>query len=350
VKRILFCVLDWGLGHATRSMPVIAELQRQGAEVFLASSGSAGFLLREKFPLLSYHELPAYSPRYPRRGSLTLAMMAQAPRLRNTIRKEHEEVEVLVKNLRLDAVISDNRYGCFTRLAPSIMLTHQPKVRLGPGWRLAERMVNAWLRSYLINYREVWVPDRPGSGLTDKFVASDLPTRYVGWLSRFSSNGESTTSFPLMAIVSGPDPQRSLFVNLLRDQLRRWPGRTLLVTGEPGKNIAERVGDLEVVGHLPPEQMEAELRSAGLVVARSGYSTVMDLIALGKRAVFVPTPGQPEQIHLANLLRESRIACCQDQRNFEVEELVRQSLQYRGFGELKMDHVMLESAIKQLLS
>lgn len=350
MKRVLVCVLDWGLGHATRSIPVIRELQQQGAEVFLASSGSAGALLKQEFPILSFHELPGYRPHYPRQGSFLFSMAAQLPKFRRAIQREQREVEALVTNFRIHAVISDNRYGCFSQRVPSILITHQVKVRLMPGFGLVEKLVNAWLETYLNKYHEVWVPDQPGSGLTDRFMERVRDVRYIGWLSRFPTDAKPADPFPVMAIVSGPEPQRSLLADKLRTQLRSWPGRSLLVTGQPDKHHSVQDGNVEVVSHLPSSQMEARLKAADLVIARSGYSTIMDLIALRKRASFIPTPGQPEQIHLADFIMRSGIAFCQDQKNFTVQSLVEESSRYAGWSAWNKEEGLLASAIKQLLS
>ncbi len=348
-------MLDWGLGHATRSIPVIREFQRQGAEVFLASSGPAGQLLRIEFPTLCYHELPGYNPKYSS-GSMMLAMTRQLGKFMNTVRSEHAEVAAIVKEFRIDAIISENRYGCYFPGLPCIMISHQPVVRLQTGFFLVERMLNAFLRPYLYKYKELWMPDQPGSGLTDRFISPNLPVRYVGWLSRFTNLGDQPDTFSLMAVVSGPEPQRGIFAEKLRQQMRGWPGKSLLVTGQPERNTIVQDGNLEIVSHLPAAQLEARMRGAALVIARGGYSTIMDLIALGKRAAFVPTPGQPEQHYLARLLEESGVAYCQDQENFDLKTLVEQSGSYVGFGPdgpqifREKSNGLLEEAIKQLLS
>jgi predicted glycosyltransferase len=230
------------------------------------------------------------------------------------------------------------------------MITHQPVVRLDAGQEFAERLVNGWLLPYLGKFKEIWIPDQPGSGLTDRFLPVKQAVRYIGWLSRFPEGSQPVERFPIMAVVSGPEPQRSLLEKKLRSQLRERPGKLLLVTGEPERERTEQDGNLEIASHLSSAEMERQLRAADLVISRSGYSTIMDLIALGKRAVFIPTPRQPEQEYFAHFLRNAGIAFCQDQENFTVDSLVQQSVGYSGFGAWQKNSLLLAPAIKQLLS
>ena len=349
MKRVLVCVLDWGLGHAARAIPVIREFRRQGADVAMASSNEAGRLLREEFPGLNYHELPGYAPRYQSYGSMMLAIAAQSIRFSAVIKKEQHEVEALVKNLRADLVVSDNRYGCYSTAVPSIYITHQYEVRLPRSWSAFEPLVNRWQRSRFRRFQEVWIPDQPGSGLTEAFVPRRAGVTYVGWLSRFGQDNPSPGNYPIVAVVSGPEPQRRFFENILRKALKEHGERSLLVTGQPGNGLNEREGALHVVSHLPSKEMEQALRGANLVIARSGYSTIMDLIELGKKAILVPTPQQPEQMILAGLLHERRVAFCPDQQNFAWEKAVRASSTFNGFGQFKKEVGLLELAIRRLL-
>lgn len=349
MKRVLVCVLDWGLGHATRSIPVIRELQRLGADVVLASSNDAGKLLRQEFPRLNYHELPGYAPVYQSAGSMMLAIAAQTIKFSKAIQMEHREVEALVKSLRVDAVVSDNRYGCYSQQVPSVFITHQYRVRLPGRWSAMEPLVNRWQESHFKHFGQLWVPDQPGSQLTAPFVPGGAPVRYIGWLSRFGQENPAPTGYPVVAVVSGPEPQRKLFADKLRRELAISGMRSLLVTGQPGEARHEQDGALEVLNHLPAREMEQVIRSAGTVIARSGYSTIMDLIALGKKAVLVPTPQQPEQMILAKRLQELRVAFCPDQENFVLQNALKEADAYLGLNCFRKKEGLLETAIQELL-
>lgn len=350
MKRVLVCSLDWGLGHATRCIPVVRELHHQGAEVFLASSGDAGVLLKKEFPNVLYHELPAYRPRYQRRGSLVMALAPQWRKFLHVIRMEHEEVEDLVRNLGVEVVISDNRYGCYSRDAESVFLSHQLHVRLPGTWRILEPFLNGRLRRYVNRFQRVWVPDQPGTSLTAGFMDSRIPFSYVGWLSRFTGEQPQGPLVDVMIILSGPEPQRSVFESMILNQVQAFDRSVLLVKGQPSGLQAAKRPHIEEVSHLDTATMEQRMMGAKVIVARSGYSTIMDLIALKKQAVFIPTPGQPEQTWLARHLKREGIAFCCDQENFVLSKAWGEFDTYNGLGSLIPEQGLLKSAIVNLLT
>ncbi|MDZ4714692.1 MAG: glycosyltransferase [Cytophagales bacterium] len=350
MKRVLICPLDWGLGHATRSIPVIREFQRQGAEVLLACSGPAGVLLQEEFKTLSYTELPAYDPVYPRRTSMMAAMVLQLPKFMNVVRREHRAVEALVLQQNISLVVSDNRYGCYSRSAKSIFITHQISVRLPGPWNFLAFLVNAILHSFIRKFAEVWVPDQQGSGLTVPFIPDQVvPFKYIGWLSRFGAAIPSPTKYDVMIIVSGPEPQRSMFVARALEQAVRSRMKTLLVCGVPHQTFNRVEGLVEVVSHLSAVGMEEAINASTWIVARSGYSTVMDLIALKKRAIFVPTPQQPEQLYLAKHLMDAGFAFSVEQDQFVLDTAVEKAVGYTGLAVYDANHSLLTSEVRNVL-
>ncbi len=342
--------MDWGLGHATRCIPVIKELQRQGVDVRIASSGSAGILLCNEFPGLHYLELPGYSPRYPEQGSMMLSLMKQLPKFINTIRKEHQAVVEWVAEHHIDAVISDNRYGCYSEKVKSVFITHQINVSLPEQWAMLASTANSFLHTYIRRFQDVWVPDQPGSGLTERFMSTRIEFNYIGWLSRFCPHQFHEKKYDVMAIASGPEPQRTLFESLLRQQLHQFPGRALVVAGKPGEVTRMTEGSMEIFSHLDGVAMAEAIGSSEVIISRSGYSTIMDLIAMGKKAAFVPTPQQPEQIGLAEVLMRNGIAFCLDQHNFVLTAAVKGALESKGLGSYEKQEGLLERQIKILVT
>ncbi|HRI80225.1 MAG TPA: hypothetical protein PLR06_11885, partial [Cyclobacteriaceae bacterium] len=169
VKKILVAPLDWGLGHATRCIPVIRELQRQGAGVIIASSGDALSLLKIEFPEMMALALPAYQPVYPDKGSIVLAMMKQFSKFRKVIREENRLIEKYVADHRIDAVISDNRFGCWSLRATSVCITHQLNPIMPQGFKWLSPWVRKFLGRHFNQFEEIWIPDQPESGLTANF-------------------------------------------------------------------------------------------------------------------------------------------------------------------------------------
>ena len=346
---MLVCALDWGLGHATRCIPVIRELQRQGAEVIIASSGKAGVILQEEFPLLLYIELPGYNPKYSNTVPLALAMVTQVSGFQQTIKKEHALLEEAIRSHKLDLIISDNRYGCYSNAVPSVLISHQLRLRLNGIWSIFDPFVNRMLQSWISHFSEVWVPDQVGSGLTERFMSPNIPITYVGWLSRFGSIEVREKKYDVMMIVSGPEPLRTSFERILREQAKDLSLSMILVTGKPGDKMNVQENSLRIVNHLSSDEMAATISSASVIIARGGYTTIMDLIALGKRAVFVPTPQQPEQQWMASQLHKRGVVFSVDQDKFDLRTALQGAGSTAGLGSFKKQDGLLESAVAKLM-
>lgn len=349
MKKVLVCPLDWGLGHATRCIPVIREFQKQGREVLIASSGDALRLLRMEFPSLTYFPLPSYRPVYSGKNHMALKIFLQLPKFARTTHDEHELIEGIVRSNDIDIVVSDNRYGCWSISAKSIFITHQSKLLMPAGFGWAGPIVNFLLQRYIRKYDEVWVPDEPDSGLTRPFISGNFPNqKFIGWLSRFEPRTVPTMKYDMIALVSGPEPQRTMFEKMLTDQLVASGRPSLLVAGEPDKSYQKEMGRLQIVNHLSAKELEDAILASGVVISRSGYSTVMDLIALGKKAIFVPTPQQPEQIQLGKFLHEQQIALVVDQQDFNLTHALERSGTFRGFGSYNKGAGHLEEAVQAI--
>jgi hypothetical protein len=142
--------------------------------------------------------------------------------------------------------------------------------------------------------------------------------QYVGVLSRLAP-GIRTSRYRVMGIVSGPEPQRGVFENLLRKEFRKVNGPTLLVRGAWSEMKEKRAEDgHEEISYLNAVELNRHILESALIVCRSGYSSVMDMAAVGARVIFIPTPGQPEQEYLAQRLSQSRLASCSGQAGFDL--------------------------------
>jgi hypothetical protein len=335
-RRVLVAPLDWGLGHATRCIPIIRVLIARGCTVFLAGHGASLQLLKTEFPQLTAFTLPGYNPRYPARGSMVLAMMRQLPKFMRTIRREHRETQLLVRTQLIDLVIADNRYGCYAQDVPCILITHQSNILMPPGFGWLAPWVRRLNIHFLKKFSACWVPDEPGGMLSGDLLGfgitlgSIVPYEFTGVLSRFRG-GEADIRYDIVAVCSGPEPQRSVFEALVTAQLRRSGLSYVIVRGMPGGESAH------VLGLLSSAELEQLMKSAGTILARSGYSTLMDLAALGKRAILVPTPGQTEQEYLARRLKEKGIAYSVTQKQFDLGTALEASKNYSGFTRVKND-------------
>jgi uncharacterized protein (TIGR00661 family) len=349
-KRILVAPLDWGLGHATRCIPVIRQLLEQDAEVIIAADKRPLELLKNEFPTLEFIVLPGYNIHYPQKGSMALQMLWQIPKLLAAIKREHAQLEEIIKQKIIDAVISDNRYGLWSKQIPCIFITHQLFIK-APFGELILHTIN---KRYINRYTKCWVPDIEGTGNLSGELSHNkkisLNTFFIGPLSRFSSNVTATEKWDILAILSGPEPQRSVFEKIILDELRTTKLKCLVVQGIPEKNDSKKLsGHIEIVSHLNSTEMNKMIIASELIISRPGYSTIMDLSVLGKKAIFIPTPGQTEQQYLAKKLNEEKIALFVQQNKFNLTAALTKVKSYKGFTATQPENNTLKKGIENLL-
>lgn len=312
-RRVLVCALDWGLGHVARTTPLVREFLRRGARVVLASNGRSADFWRSEFPELELRELPDYGVRYAPGPWLVPGLVASLPRLFAAIGRERRLVCAWGSE-GFDLVLSDNRYGCRIPDVLSVLLTHQLHLAAPEGLRLAEGLGEFLMARLARPFAEIWVPDRERGAILSGRLGHPAhprrfpPLRYIGPLSRFADVAPDPVwagPWDSVGLVSGPEPSRTAFEDLLRSRFQRREGRHLLVRGRPDLPAIDvpGAGSLVEVPHLPAAALVAAFAGAQQIISRGGYSTVMDLDAvglLGKRCLFCPTPGQTEQETLSH--------------------------------------------------
>lgn len=354
MKRVLFAALDWGLGHATRSVPVIQALQQHGCEVLLAGSGDSLLLLRKEFPSLHYVDLPGYAPRYPSNGrSMVTSMALQLPRFISVVNAEHRALKKLVAREHIDLVISDNRYGCWSPEVHSVFITHQSNILMPRRFGFLQGIVRRFNASLMNRFDECWIPDiPPGESLAGDLadfgrVQVKNTVRYIGLLSRFKyRRPEKEPTLDVLAIFSGPEPQRTVLEQIVLPQLMASSLNFRVVRGLPA--IGTDTGDKRIDNFLPARELQSAIESALVVIARSGYSTVMDMKALGKQVIFIPTPGQTEQEYLAERLRAAGVAFSTTQNEFNLGVALQEAKRFSGFTPVAMNE-LLNDVIRQLI-
>jgi hypothetical protein len=359
--RVLVAPLDWGLGHATRCVPIIKELLNQKCEVIVAASGAQKTILQGEFPFLTFVELPGYDMIYDKNRALTLLRLIGAiPKILIRIKREKAWLSRFLALKEPDLVVSDNRYGLALPGVVCIFVTHQLRIRTSFG-RLADALLQRMNYRLIGHFSRCWVPDMEGGdglagALSHPAQLPGITTKYIGWLSRFGKISQSdnrASRYPnggdaddnrlnsgapgagdaedfdregdgpeLLILLSGPEPQRTLLEASIMAQAGADPCRMVLVRGLPagGPALPNIPPGLTAYDHLPAMELEPLMRKARLIVARSGYSTVMDLARLGRRALLIPTPGQPEQEYLGPFLAGKGLAFCVKQSAFSLRE------------------------------
>jgi predicted glycosyltransferase len=331
--KVLVAPLDWGLGHATRCIPIIKELINQKCQVIVAADGPQKALLYAEFPFLTFVELPGYRVQYDKNRALTfLRLMASIPKILIRIKRENGWLRRFADRERPDLVISDNRYGLYLPGTVTIFITHQLSIRT-PFGKVADRLLQRINYSAIGRFSVCWVPDMAGEdGLAGELShpkrMPPVPTRYIGWLSRMKvMPAAPIRDFDVLVLLSGPEPQRTILESIIITQVAACDCKMVLVRGLPsggGRSLTvpER---LVVYDHLPAYELERLILRSDVVLSRPGYSTVMDLRRIGKKAIFVPTPGQTEQEYLGGYLAGKGLGICMQQHAFSLRTALMQA-------------------------
>ncbi|WP_248724897.1 glycosyltransferase [Seonamhaeicola sp. ML3] len=321
-KRILIAPLNWGLGHATRCIPIIKALLEHDFHPIIASDGVALSLLQKEFPTVSSIELPPYNVTYAKKGkNFKLKLIKDSPKLLKAVKDEKKTVKEIVETHSISGIISDNRLGVYSKKVPSVFITHQLNVLSGSTTWLSTKMHQKIIKKF----DECWVPDIEGTpnlsgklGHTENF---DIPTKYIGPLSRFKKQYVNYVN-KVLVLISGPEPQRTLLEEKLLEAFKDFTGKVVFVKGKMEKEQTIQVNrNITIYNFMTSELLEKTINESELIISRSGYTTVMDLAKLNKKAFFIPTPGQFEQEYLAErLTRQNLVPSC-NQDDFSIKKI-----------------------------
>ncbi len=332
-KTILVAPMDWGLGHATRCIPIIRELQIGNNTIIIAATGAVKNLLQQEFPALEIIPLQGYNIKFSNNKKLfALKIFTQLPKILFTIIHEKRWLKKAIKKYKIDLVIADNRPGLYHAFIPTVYITHQLCIKTGNC--ITENIASTIHRYFINKFKYCWVPDFEGT----ENIAGELShsnkklkhVKYIGGLSRFEPLENIQKEFDLLIILSGPEPQRTIFENILLSQLDNFNGTILFVRGIPGQNnftieiekLIALNNQFVFKNHLTAIELCKAIQQSKMVISRSGYTTVMDLLKLGQPAILVPTPGQAEQEYLASYLSNKNIFYFIQQENFLLKEAI----------------------------
>lgn len=336
-KNILVAPLNWGLGHATRCIPIIRELEKNGYTPILASDGIALQLLQKEFPHLQSLQLPSYKIEYSKNGDdFKWKLIKNSPKMIEAIFAEKKIVKKWLAEYTLCGIISDNRLGVYSKKIPSVIITHQLNVLSGKTTWISSKLHQHFIKKFT----ECWVPDcEKFSNLTGKLghlKKTTLTLKYIGPLSRLEKK-ELPIQYNLMVILSGPEPQRTFLEDKLKNEISHFTGKVLFVKG-----ILDEQQQIEIIENvtyynfMTSTEIEKAMNESEIVLSRSGYTTIMDLAKLEKKAFFIPTPGQFEQEYLAKRMKRNGLAPYAKQDVFKLENLAEVKV-YKGLSPLKSD-------------
>ena len=321
-KTILVAPLNWGLGHATRCIPIIEALLKNDYIPLLASDGSALELLKKEFPDLNHIELPSYQITYAKNAkAFKWKLLFDSPKMIKAIKKEKKIVKELVVAGKIQGIISDNRLGVRSKKVPSVFITHQLNVLTGNTTWLSTKIHLDIIKKY----DACWVPDVEGIGnLSGKLGhPEEVPSNvtYIGPLSRMKKKSLKK-KYDILVLLSGPEPQRSYLEEKLMLELHNIDKKVLFVLGKVEEQQHCYTQDnFRVYNFMGSKVLEKAINESELVISRSGYTTIMDLTILEQKVFFIPTPGQFEQEYLAKRLKGLGVVPSCKQEKFSVNEL-----------------------------
>ena len=312
-RVIIVSPLNWGLGHATRCIPLVSALLKEEFEPVLAGDGASLNLIASEFPALRTYELPSYGIRYAKSPRfLKLNLLSQLSRIQKAVSEEHRLVQEIVDKEKAIGIISDNRFGVWSNEVPSVYLTHQLRVRAG----LLSSLSSSWHQRIISKFHRCWVCDFKG----EASLAGELSSNggnlnnldWIGPLSRFSkvehhpanAMDQSTKTIDIGVVLSGPEPSRSQFEEKVIQVLKGRKEKVVIVRGVTDTQACRTQQNLTIHNYMLGDELEKLIGQSHLLIMRSGYSSIMDLHALGAKALLVPTPGQSEQEYLAERMQE----------------------------------------------
>ncbi len=328
-KTILIAPLDWGLGHATRCIPLIDLLSQKNHRVIIAGNGDSFFLLKEQYPNLTFYELPGYNISYAVGKNAAFQALLQTPKILKTISEENKAIAEIIKKEKIDLIISDNRYGVRNNNVKSVLICHQIALQAPSNLQFMNPVFLKLHLRQIHKFDALWIPDEENdsnlSGKLSHTILFKIPHAFIGIQSRFS-NFKKTISFvdeldfDILVVLSGPEPQRSFLETELKKKLSNRTEKILFVQGKTEKYILSEENNITTVSYLNTNDLFSALQIAKVIICRSGYSTVMDLAVLCKKAILIPAEGQTEQEYLANILSKKGFAveCKQDSLDIET--------------------------------
>ncbi len=301
-KKILYGVLNWGLGHASRSSKIIEQLIEQQNKITLVSSGEALAYLKNKFPNLVCENSGADEIFYPTHKQLWVKILLQSSKILKSIKKESAFVKQKIENdSTIDLLISDNCYGFYSEKISSIFITHQLNVK-SPSF---EKKIQKKIHALIQPFSEIWIPDFEGennlSGQLSRPLIAGKKCTYINPISILHpAENEIKPVYDYCAIVSGPEKQRTVFENKILKFFKKQHQPTTLIRGIVGKDVPEIASTKLMTVHnfKSGEELNQIINQSKIIIARSGYSTIMDMYFLKKSCILLPTPGQTEQQYL----------------------------------------------------
>ena len=324
-KKILIVPLDWGLGHTTRCIPIIRVFIELGHEVHIGGTPVTNGLLQIEFPNLKFYEYPSYGISYPKDGKKFLQnILKLSPGIAKAIKKERDITNSLNEEHNFDIILSDNRFGVRAKHCKNIFISHQLNLSV-PQSKLAERVANYINRRFVNKFDKVGVPDWDNHLLSGNLSQKEGIKKeiiFLGNISRWEYNANLKGASGALVILSGPEPQRTMLEALIIEQSGKLSSTLTIVRAKPNEAEDFKNDNIIFYNHLSSKDLQDLVSESEIIISRAGYTTIMDLIAMKKNAILIPTPGQTEQEYLATHLDEMNLFTFHRQDKFDLQNAI----------------------------
>lgn len=339
MAKVLVSPLNWGLGHATRDIPIIRELLKRGHEVTIATTGRPLELLKKEFPTCKFINFPDFLVPPTKSKFLVPFITMKLPSIFSAIANERKKSKTIIEKGKFDLIISDNRFGVCHENVPSYFISHQLVFHLPTYMKKIEKFTHWFNRFHHLYFDGVIVPDHQGpnnlSGKLSHFKDRKKWVYYSGVLSSVAKQ-KVKTDIDYLFVLSGPEPQRTELEEIILSQIETVKGKKVVLLGKPEKNSEKKLKDgTLILSHATREKMAELMNRSKFIVTRSGYTTVMEIAELGKKALFIPTPGQTEQEYLSEYYAEKKMFYSVSQYLLDLEVDIKEAKKYDGAGKIR---------------
>ncbi len=335
--RILYGLCTWGLGHMTRSLPIMRRLVEDGHELIIYTSHRPLIALKKEFGnRCKYVESMMYPSPYTKNGTFGLRVSLMMPSIINAIIKEHKDVLRISQDLDVDVFISDSKYGVYDRDKPSFLIFHQLRYIPPNFLKIIRNKTERFNYFFRNSFKKFIVPDFPeNDGITGDLAhnlmyISPNQIEYIGILSDYEKmNVEQDIDY--LISLSGREPNRTMLEDKIISQLGSIKGKTVLVRGTPETVKKLDIPGVEVYDYAGKGLRDQLMNRSKFVIARSGYSTIMDMAELNKKGLLIPTPGQTEQEYLGEYLSKKNYFYSVSEEQISLERDIQMAKSYKGY-------------------
>lgn len=308
--------------------------------------------LKAEFSQLETVFLPGYDIQYSfNKVRTTLKIFVQSGKILTAIKEEYLRLRKIIHEFPIDLIISDNRYGFYHPDVYSILISHQLTVRSGLG-SFADLLVNQRLSRYINHFNENWIPDNDtypvlAGKLSTPFLKRDKQF-YIGPVSRFQRCVDTKRQH-ILVLLSGPEPQRAILETMILDHSHASNIEIVLVRGSRLSLKRQVPQGVVVYDFAETSQLNKLMCDASIIISRSGYTSIMDILKIQKQWIVIPTPGQAEQEYLAGYLHENRWAYAVSQTAFNLADALKAASQFE-FDQPEIDTEKFKLTIARILN